>query len=90
MSIQMILQQLTMGFGKTLLIFFLTLLFSMPLGLLVCFGRMSKWAPFRFLVREGEQPTGLRRTLAAFKPIKKNTEHPHSQAPDSRVVSPKR
>lgn len=30
------------GFGKTLLIFALTLLFSVPLGLLVCFGSMSK------------------------------------------------
>ena len=30
------------GFGKTLLIFALTLAFSVPLGLLVCFGAMSK------------------------------------------------
>lgn len=30
------------GFGKTLLIFTLTLAFSVPLGLLVCFGSMSK------------------------------------------------
>lgn len=30
------------GFGKTLLIFALTLVFSVPLGLLVCFGSMSK------------------------------------------------
>ena len=30
------------GLGGTCLIFFLTLIFSMPLGLLVCFGRMSK------------------------------------------------
>lgn len=33
---------LLQGFGKTLLIFALTLLFSVPLGLLVCFGSMSK------------------------------------------------
>lgn len=30
------------GFGKTLLIFAVTLAFSVPLGLLVCFGSMSK------------------------------------------------
>lgn len=30
------------GFGKTLLIFALTIAFSVPLGLLVCFGSMSK------------------------------------------------
>ena len=34
--------QLVEGLGGTCLIFFLTLIFSMPLGLLVCFGRMSK------------------------------------------------
>lgn len=33
---------LLQGFGKTLLIFALTLVFSVPLGLLVCFGSMSK------------------------------------------------
>lgn len=36
----------------TLLIFVLTLVFSMPLGLLVAFGRMSKWTPFDFLLSE--------------------------------------
>ena len=30
-------------------IFFLTLLFSLPLGLLVAFGSMSKWAPVRWV-----------------------------------------
>lgn len=46
------LTQLTQGFGKTLLIFGLTLLFSMPLGLVVMFGRMSKWQPFKFLAKK--------------------------------------
>ena len=32
MSFQVMLQQLTAGFGQTLLIFCLTLLFSLPLG----------------------------------------------------------
>ena len=53
MSIEIMLQQLVGGFGKTLLIFALTLVFSLPLGLLVCLGRMSNWAPFRFLDRRG-------------------------------------
>ena len=34
--------QLAQGIGPTLLIFFSTLLFAMPLGLIVAFGRMSK------------------------------------------------
>lgn len=36
-------KQLGGGFGATLLIFALTLLFSMPLGLVVAFGRMSRF-----------------------------------------------
>ena len=42
MSFLNIAGQLVEGLGGTCLIFFLTLIFSMPLGLLVCFGRMSK------------------------------------------------
>ena len=39
------------GFKTTLLLFSLTLLFSLPLGLLVSFGSMSKFTPLRFFVR---------------------------------------
>ena len=42
MSIQMMLMQLTKGMIVSVEIFTLTLLFSLPLGLLVAFGRMSK------------------------------------------------
>ena len=38
-------------FGQTLAVFFLTLLFSIPLGLLICFGSMSKFTPLRKLTR---------------------------------------
>lgn len=38
------------GFVQTLLIFVLTLVFSLPLGLLVYFGRVSRCAPLRWLV----------------------------------------
>ena len=37
--------------GKTLVIFFLTLVFSLPLGLVVCFGRRSKFNPLAWIVR---------------------------------------
>ncbi|MBQ8026952.1 MAG: ABC transporter permease subunit, partial [Clostridia bacterium] len=37
------------GFGKTLEIFGLTLLFSIPLGLIIAFGSMSKFAPIKWL-----------------------------------------
>ncbi len=43
--------QLLEGFRQTLLVFVLTLVFSIPLGLLVCFGSMSKFTPLRLLTR---------------------------------------
>lgn len=39
---------LLQGFGETLEIFFLTLVFSIPLGLAVCFGTMSRFSPLRY------------------------------------------
>ena len=51
MSIQTMLLTLSEGFGLTLVIFFLTLVFSLPLGLVVALGRMSKFAPLRWLVQ---------------------------------------
>lgn len=42
MSFDVMLLQLLKGFGFTLQIFFLTLLFALPLGLLIAFGRMSR------------------------------------------------
>nr|WP_297940358.1 amino acid ABC transporter permease [uncultured Lachnoclostridium sp.] len=44
-------KQLTIGFRDTLLIFFLTLIFSLPLGLVIAFGRMSKFKPLSGLVK---------------------------------------
>lgn len=38
---------LAQGFGVTLLLFVLTLLFALPLGLVFAFGSMNKWSPFR-------------------------------------------
>jgi len=39
------------GFETTCLIFVMTLLLSLPLGLLISFGSMSKFAPLRYLVK---------------------------------------
>ena len=50
MTLQVLLQ-LFVGFWENIQIFFLTLLFSLPLGLLVCFGSMSTFTPLRKLVR---------------------------------------
>lgn len=50
------------GLGTASKLFALTLLFALPLGLLIAFGSMSKWAPF---AHAGSPDKGL----AAFRPI---------------------
>lgn len=42
---------LLVGFGETLKIFFVTLAISLPLGLIIAFGSMSKWKPLSALTR---------------------------------------
>lgn len=44
-------QELLLGLATTAQIFFLTLLFSLPIGLVLAFGSMSKWKPLRYLVQ---------------------------------------
>lgn len=46
-----ILQQLSNGMVVTFEIFFLTLIFSMPLGMLITFGRMSKFKPLSLITK---------------------------------------
>ena len=56
-------QALNVGFLQTLRLFFITLAGAIPLGLVICFGSMSSWAPFGFL--------HLRCAwLAEFRPIR--------------------
>ena len=43
--------ELLEGFGESLKIFLLTLAFSLPLGLIVCFGSMSRFTPIKAVVR---------------------------------------
>ena len=50
MSLSVMLHQLIGGMGITVEIFCVTLICSLPLGLLVCFGRMSKNAIIRSIV----------------------------------------
>lgn len=51
MRIQVVLQQLASGMLRSLWIFILTLVFSLPLGLIVSFGRMSKNVVLRTIVK---------------------------------------
>ena len=50
------------GLVVLLRIFAMTLLFSLPLGVLIAFGSMSKWAPLRALRHKHPK-------LAAFRPV---------------------
>ena len=43
--------ELLRGFWENIQIFCLTLLFALPLGLVVCFGSMSRFAPLKYLTR---------------------------------------
>ena len=46
-----ILNELAEGFGNTLLLFAVTLIFAFPLGLLFAFGSMSKFKPLKWLMK---------------------------------------
>ena len=48
-TLEQVTLELLKGFWVSMQVFGLTLLFSLPLGLVICFGSMSKWAPLRFL-----------------------------------------
>ena len=58
MDLNLIMQQMPVvvdalneGFVQTLKLFFVTLLGAMPLGLVISFGSMNQWAPFKFMQR---------------------------------------
>ena len=46
-----IIGELAQGFGTTILLFALTLLLALPLGLLMAFGSMSKIKPIKYVVK---------------------------------------
>lgn len=51
MGVMTIIQQIAQGMVYSIAIFALTVLFSLPLGMVVCFGRMSKFAFVRWLAK---------------------------------------
>lgn len=57
--------QLLEGFGTNCLLFLITLVLSIPLGLLITLCTMSKWAPFKGLSR-----FKALKWLADFKPVR--------------------
>lgn len=57
--------QLLEGFGTNCLLFLITLVLSIPLGLLITLCTMSKWSPFKGLARFKHM-----KRLANFKPVR--------------------
>ncbi|MBR3640897.1 MAG: amino acid ABC transporter permease [Oscillibacter sp.] len=55
------------GCGEAGKLFFFTLLFALPLGLLLAFGSMSKWQPFRSLAYRSTGKTAS--WLASLRPV---------------------
>ena len=66
-TFQTVLSALNSGFLKTLQLFFITLIGALPLGLVISFGSMSRWAPLGSLRRPNMSP--LLRTLLGLRPI---------------------
>lgn len=51
MSLISVTQKLLTGFGLSFKLFFITLFFAIPLGLIISFGSMSRFKPLKWLVR---------------------------------------
>ena len=66
-TIQNVLAALNSGFLKTLQLFFITLIGALPLGLIISFGSMNRWAPLGFLRKPGMSP--LLNWLLGLQPI---------------------
>ena len=70
-----VLSALNEGFLQTLKLFAVTLIGAIPLGLVVSFGSMNRWAPFawlvhRYLRRMEREPGRIAQGLIAFMPIR--------------------
>ena len=66
-TFQTVLAALNSGFLKTLQLFATTLVGALPLGLIISFGSMNRWAPLGFLRKPGMSP--LLNRLLGLQPI---------------------
>ena len=72
MTMPEVILNLLEGFAQNGVIFILTLLFAIPLGLLITFGSMSKWTPLSFFnrfIKKDNKNKSLLLYIANFKPI---------------------
>ncbi len=66
-TFEVIFRSLTDGFATNCIIFAVTLLAAIPLGLVIAFGSMSSFRPFRFLLKTKSKAL---QTIGNFAPIK--------------------
>jgi len=71
---QTVMKALNQGFVVTLELFFITLIGALPLGLVIAFGSMDRWAPLarptRWVLRRmGREPGKAARFLMGLRPI---------------------
>lgn len=67
-KVSVIWADLLQSFGLNCFVFFVTLLVALPLGLILSFGSMNKWAPMRFLAKKKDS-AALAVKLANFHPL---------------------
>ena len=72
---QTVVSALNEGFLKTVQLFLVTLIGALPLGLVISFGSMSRWAPLARPVhwqlrRKGRAPGRAASILIAFRPVR--------------------
>ena len=72
-------QALNVGFVQTLKLFFITLIGAIPLGLIISFGSMSAWRPFRVFRSV--------KWLSEFKPVRAITRLVIWVSPDGKQIA---
>lgn len=67
-TFEVVVRSLTEGFGINCMIFAVTLITAIPLGLIIAFGSMSKFRPLRFLERISSSK--ILKAIANFAPLR--------------------
>jgi len=67
-TFEVVVRSLTEGFGLNCMIFAVTLITAIPLGLVITFGSMSKFRPLKFMERKSSSK--ILKAIAKFAPIR--------------------
>ena len=70
MNAMVIIKRLLESSVINLEIFFITLALGLPLGLIISFGTMSKWAPFSFLLQIKAENSFMKKIMSFIFCIK--------------------